>query len=136
MSAEIPEGFLDLITGPVVVTLTTVMSSGQPQSTPVWIDWDGEFVLVNTARGRVKDKNMQQRARATVLAIDPKNHYRWMEIRGTVEDSTEEGAVDHIDKLSWRYDNKGYYSGEDGAAKRTQMRVIYKIRPTHVIARG
>ena len=134
MSAEIPEDFLDLISGPVVVALTTVMSSGQPQSTPIWVDWDGTYVLVNTARGRVKDKNMQARARVTVLAIDPKDHYRWLEIRGQVEDATEEGAVEHIDKLSRRYDNKPYYSGKNEAIRRAQTRVIYRIRPTHVIA--
>ena len=134
MASNIPEDFLDLLTGPVVVALTTVMPNGQPQSTPIWVDWDGECVLVNTARGRVKDRNMQQRARVTVLAIDPKDHYRWLEIRGQVEDSTEEGAVEHIDKLSWRYDNQPYYAGKNEAIRRAQTRVIYKIRPIHVIA--
>ncbi len=135
MSAEIPASYTDLLTGKVYVTLSTVMSNSQPQSTPVWIDWDGEYVLVNTARGRQKDKNMQERPLVTILAVDPKNPNRWMEVRGKVVEATEEGAVEHINKLSWRYDNREYYSGPEEALRRSHTRVIYKIKPTKVIAR-
>ncbi len=136
MAAEIPESHVDLLTGLVYVTLTTVMPSGQPQSTPVWIDWDGQYVLINTARGRQKDKNMANRPMATVLAVDPKNPNRWLEVRGEVVNATEEGAEEHIEKLSWRYDNRGYHTGPEAHLRVNQKRVIYRIRPTHVIARG
>ena len=62
--------------------------------------------------------------------------YRWLEVRGDVVEATEEGAVEHIDKLSWRYDKVGYYTGAEAELRKTQARVIYKIRPTHVIAQG
>ncbi len=102
-SDRIPDSFKDLLERPVFVTLVTVMPNGQPQATPVWVDYDGEFVRVNSARGRQKDRNMERNPHVTVLAIDPDNPYRWMEIRGIVEHISEEGGLDHINKLSKKY---------------------------------
>ncbi len=136
MSAEIPQSHVDLLTGETFVALTTLMPSGKPQTTPIWIDWDGEYVLVNTARGRVKAKNMEARPWVSVLAIDPKNPYRWLEVRGDIADSTEAGAVEHIDRLSWRYDKHSYYTGGEAESRKNQTRVLFKIRPMHVTARG
>src|SRR5579871_1749409 len=114
MAITIPENFRDLFRDdkPVFVTLVTVMPSGQPQATPVWIDYDGDYVLVNTARGRQKDKNMQRNAKVTVLAVDPTNPYRWIEIRGKIADIVEEGALEHINKLAGKYrgGNSDYYA--------------------------
>jgi PPOX class probable F420-dependent enzyme len=136
MSVQVPESYRDLLDGPVVVALITVMPSGQPQATPVWCSYDGAHVWVNTARGRQKDRNMQRDAKVTVLAIDPKNPYRWLEVRGTVDDVTEDGALEHINQLS-----KLYYGREDFYAgmpnqRGKETRVIYKIKPTHINARG
>jgi PPOX class probable F420-dependent enzyme len=130
----IPETHKDLLTGAVVVTLVTVMPDGTPQATPVWVDYDGQYVIVNTARGRQKDRNMQRRSKVAVLAIDPKNPYRWLEVRGEVEDISEAGAVDVINKLAKKYRGvDSYYGGSAPAERATQeTRVTYKIRPLHV----
>jgi PPOX class probable F420-dependent enzyme len=134
--ATIPESFRDLLDGPVFVTLVTVMPNGQPQATVVWCSYDGTHVLVNTARDRQKDKNMQANPRVTLLAMDPQNPYRFLEVRGKVEEITEEGAVDHINQLSELYTgNPDYYSGNP-AARSQETRVIYKIKPEKVNPHG
>jgi PPOX class probable F420-dependent enzyme len=133
----IPESHRDLLEGPVFVTLVTMMPDGSPQATPVWVDYDGEYVIINTARGRQKDRNMKRNPKVAIVAIDPKNGYRWMEIRGEVAEFTEEGAVDVINKLSKKYNGRDkYYSGANASMEGKETRVTYKIRPTKVIARG
>ncbi|NDJ75754.1 MAG: PPOX class F420-dependent oxidoreductase [Chloroflexi bacterium] len=135
MTPQIPAEYKDLIDGPVVVSLVTVMPDGQPQATPVWCNSDGDHILVNTARGRRKDKNMTANPRVTILAIDPQDPYRWMEVRGMVVESTEDGAVEHINALAKIYRGRDqYYTNPDQAARET--RVTYKIQPLRVIARG
>ena len=130
----IPERFKDLLENPVTVSFTTILPSGQPQSTPVWCDFDGTHVLVNSAVGRRKDKNVRLNPKVTVLAIDPADDRRWMEIRGEVETITEEGAVDHINKLSKLYRDAPEYFGHVApeSARATMTRVIYKIKPLKV----
>jgi PPOX class probable F420-dependent enzyme len=137
MSVEIPAAALDLLERPIVVTLVTVMSDGQPQATPVWFSFKNGQIWVNTARGRAKDRNMSERPdKISVLSIDPANPYRYVEVRGEVTESTEEGAVDHINELSGRYFNRpDYYDGNE-ARKAAETRVIYKITPTRVIYNG
>jgi PPOX class probable F420-dependent enzyme len=132
---KIPESYVDLLERPVVVSLATVSASGQPQVTPVWVDYDGTYLRINSARGRKKVKNMQERPQVTVLAIDPDDPHRWMQVQGRVEQITEEGAVDHINKLSAKYrDEPDYYKNNPMRGKET--RVIFKIRPTNVVASG
>lgn len=127
----IPESHRDLLEGPVVVSLATVSADGQPQVTPVWCDIEGGYIRINTARGRLKDRNLNRpNAKVAIMATDPNNMYRWIEIRGEVADSTEEGAREHINKLSWLYDNRDYYEGRSVPAD--QIRVIYRIRPTKI----
>jgi PPOX class probable F420-dependent enzyme len=136
MSIEIPDHSKDLIERPIVVTLVTIMPDGQPQATPVWFSWDGEYVWVNTARGRAKDRNMTERSKVTILSIDPNDPYRYMEIRGEIAEVTEKGAVDHINFLSGRYTgNSDYYRG-NAERQASETRVIYKIQPTRIIPRG
>lgn len=135
MSIEIPEKAKDLLDRPIVVTLATLMPDNTPQATPVWFSWDGEMIWINTARGRAKDDNMTDRPHVSVLSVDPENPYRYLEIRGDVAEITEEGGVDHINFLSGRYTgNSDYYKG-DAARQASETRVIYKIKPTRVIAR-
>jgi PPOX class probable F420-dependent enzyme len=135
MAIEIPEGVQDLLDRPIVVTLVTLMTDNTPQATPVWFNWDGEYILVNTARGRAKDKNLSERRKATILSVDPSNPYRYLEIRGEVESMTEEGGVDHINFLSGRYTgNSDYYKGNTERMN-GETRVIYKIKPIRVIPR-
>jgi PPOX class probable F420-dependent enzyme len=137
MSAQIPEPFKDLLTRPIPATIATIMPDGQPQLSVVWCNTDGTHVLVNTARGRQKDKNLRARPQATLLVIDPDNASRYLEVRGTVE-MTEEGAVDHIDQLAKLYTGANAFFGDvvppEQAAVET--RVICKIIPTRVTARA
>ncbi len=137
MSKPIPEAYQDLLTGPVSVTMATIMPDGAPQLSVVWCSYDGEFVLVNTARGRQKDKNLQARPVASILAIDPQNPYRYLEIRGSVE-LTEDGAKEHINDMARLYRGVPAYYGFSAPAEleQTETRVLCKITPTHVVARG
>jgi len=135
VAIEIPDNLKDLLERPIVVTLVTLMPDNTPQATPVWFNWDGEYILVNTARGRAKDKNLSERRKATILSVDPANPYRYIEIRGEVESSSEEGGVDHINFLSGRYTgNSDYYKGNT-ARMNAETRVIYKIKPIRVLPR-
>jgi PPOX class probable F420-dependent enzyme len=130
MSTAIPDSFRDLLDGPIYVQLATMMKDRSIQVNPVWCSYDGDHVLINSARGRVKDKNMRRDPNVTVLAMDPENPYRWLEVRGTVDKITEDGADAHIDDLAELYLNQRPYPfREDG-----EIRVIYKIKPVRVQA--
>lgn len=137
MSAKIPDDFKGLLEGPVFVAVSTMMPDGQPQSTVVWCSYDGEDLLFNTARGRQKEKNLKVNPKVSLLAIDPDNPYRWIEVRGTVE-FIDEGAVDHIDQLARLYTgNDKYYGGVAPAdLEGKEQRVICKINPTRVVTFG
>src|SRR5690606_5743203 len=133
--STIPESHKDLLTAPVVVTLVTVMPDGQPQATPVWTHYDGSHIIVNTARGRQKDLNLQQRGKATILAIDPKNPYRWLEVRGEVAEADEASGLEVINMLANKYAGADeYYSGANADRKGKETRVTYKVRPIRVNA--
>lgn len=138
MAVSIPDKYMDLLTEPVVVSFATMMPDGQPQVTPVWVGWDGEHVLVNTAKGRQKDENVRRNPKVNVMALDPENPYRYLEIRGQVETVTEEGALDHIDQLAKEYQGAdSYYGGVTPAELRDkETRVIIKITPTDVHGHG
>ena len=110
------------------VFLATVMPDGSPQVTPTWFSADGEYILINTAKGRVKDKNMRARPQVALVVQDPKTPYRYLQIRGRVVGITEEGANEHINALSFKYDNAPY------KLVKGQIRVIYKIVPDSVDA--
>ena len=127
----IPESHSDLLEPEAHVYgyLATLMPDGSPQLTPLWVDIDGDYILLNSARGRVKDKNMRARKKVALLLTDPNDPFgRYLQIRGNVVDITEEGALEHINKLSLRYDNKPW------TPTRGQTRVIYKIKPEKVFA--
>jgi PPOX class probable F420-dependent enzyme len=138
MPTTIPDSHRDLIDGPIMVTFTTIMPDGQPQSTIVWCNSDDEHVLVNSVAGRRKDKNIRRDPRITLMALDPNNPYRWIEVRGVVDEITEEGAVAHIDELSRLYENKPGFFGHVAPAERANLetRIIFKIRPVRVQAFG
>lgn len=99
----IPDNYRELLDRPIVVSLATLMSDGTPQVQPVWCSFDGTHILVNTEKGRQKYRNMSRRLVVTVLAIDPDNDNRWLEVRGRVVGETEEGANEHIDELARLY---------------------------------
>jgi PPOX class probable F420-dependent enzyme len=137
MSETIPDAYRDLIDGPVPVTIATLMPDGTPQLSVIWANYDGQHILINTARGRQKDKNLQARPVVSLLAIDPQNPYRYLEVRGTVE-MTEEGAKEHIHELARLYTGKPGYYGYAAPAEMEQQetRVMGRVTPTRVIARG
>ncbi|MBN1201841.1 MAG: PPOX class F420-dependent oxidoreductase [Anaerolineae bacterium] len=132
MTTPIPASHTDLLEGPVTVALVTIMPDGQPQATPVWCSYDGTHILVNTARGRRKDRNMTADSRVTILAIDPTDPYRWLEVRGTVDEVTETGALDHINALSKLYTGRDDFYAPMPDQRGKETRVIYKIKPERV----
>ena len=138
MSVAIPESHRDLLTGPVYAVLTTLMPDNQPQSSVVWTDFDGTHVMVNTVEGRQKQRNMAERPRVTVLAIDTTQPFRWLEVRGEVVEITEEGAMTQIDKLAQIYTGAPAYYGHVSPAEQEgrETRVTCKIKPTRVLAYG
>lgn len=131
----IPDAFLDLVHGPPVAALTTVMPDGQPQATVVWCDFDGEYVRVNTMRGFRKERNMRANPKVTLLCFDPHQPLRSLEIRGTVVEMTEAGAMAHLDGLSQLYIGRSPYFGEcvPASFKEKEIPVLCKIRPIRVV---
>ena len=132
MAATIPEQFKDLFTKVAFAHLATLMTDGSPHVTPVWVDYDGAYVRVNSAKGRVKDNNMRRDERVALSIQDPDNPYRYLAIRGEVAEITENGADAHIDALAKKYLGKERYPFGSPA----EVRVIYKIRPDKVSTSG
>jgi PPOX class probable F420-dependent enzyme len=124
----IPDEFLDLFAKKAFAHLATLMPNGAPQVTPVWIDYDGEKVIFNTAAGRQKDKNLQRDGRVSLSIIDPDNPYRYLEIRGRVKERTTNGADAHIDKMARKYLDKDQYPYRQPG----EVRVVFKVIPEHV----
>jgi PPOX class probable F420-dependent enzyme len=128
---SIPNSHQDLLlaeTG-AYAYLSTLMADGSPQLTPLWFNTEGEFILINSAKGRIKDINMRARPRVALLITDPRDpFYRYLQIRGRVVEILEEGADDHINSLSIKYDHKPWQRVPQ------QIRVIYKIFPEKVFA--
>jgi len=109
------------------------MPDGSPQVTPVWFDVVDNNVRVNTARGRIKDRNMTQNARVALSIMDPDNPYRYIQIRGRVAVITEEGADEHINALAKKYLGKDVYPYRRSPE---EVRVIYEIEPISVQGMG
>ena len=133
---EIPASFLDLIQGPRVAAFTTLMPDGSPQTTPVWCNFDGTHVLVNTMRGFRKERNMRANPKVTLLCYDPRQPLRSLEVRGLVVEMTEDGAMEHLDGLTEQYTGKRPYFGECVSAELSEIEtpVLCKILPIHVVA--
>ena len=132
MAVTIPESYRDLFTKRAFAHLGTVMADGSPQVTPVWCDLDGGFIRVNTAKGRVKDKNMRRNKKVALTVTDPDNSYRYLAVRGEVAEITEQGADAHIDLLTKKYLGKDKYPFRQPG----EVRVIYKIRPEKISTMG
>ena len=110
MSLPIPESHLDLFTRPVHGILTTLMPDGQPQSSLVWCDYDGECVRVNTSKERQKGRNMLRKPKVSLLVVDPEDTGRYIEIRGEAEVITV-GAVEHLDQITRKYTRHPQFYG-------------------------
>jgi len=128
----IPEKYRDLFNKRAFASLATLMPNGDVQVTPVWVDAENGNVIFNSARGRLKDKNVRRDPRVTLTLIDPDNPYRYLEVRGRVVDITEQGADQHIDKLAKKYLGVDKYP----YAKPGEVRVLYRVKPEHVHAYG
>lgn len=126
----VPESHVDILNKKSFAHVATLNEDGSPQVTPVWVDYDGEYILINSAKGRKKDRNMRARRQVGVSAQDPDNPYRYLGVEGVIEEITEEGAVEHIHKLSRKY------TGQDYGMLGNDTRVIYKIRPTNAWTMG
>jgi PPOX class probable F420-dependent enzyme len=113
--------------------LATLNADGSVQLTPLWIDWDGESIVVNTALGRVKERNMRRDPRVTVLVVDRTDPQRFVSVSGEAT-LDEEGAEDHIDKLAKKYMGVDKYPAEIRGPD--ERRVIARIRPAHVLTQG
>jgi PPOX class probable F420-dependent enzyme len=125
MATTIPKTHSDLFEKKAFANLATINADGSPQVTPVWIDWDGTNVLVNTAQGRVKDRNLRRNPKVALSILDPDNPYRYLQIRGHVRKATEEGASQHIDSLAKKYLGKDKYP----FARPGEVRIMCEIEP-------
>ena len=130
--AGIPPQFLDLVQKKAFAQLATLMPDGSPQVTPVWFDYDGKNILINSAKGRVKDRNMRRDPRVSLDIIDPDNPYRHLSVRGKVTEITEKGADQHIDQLAKKYTGSDTYQRRQPG----EVRVIYKIEPQGAFTMG
>lgn len=130
--ARLTDAQVDFLRQPYIAEFVTLMKDGSPQISPVWIDTDGEHVLVNTAEGRVKTRNVRRDPRVAVGIYDPENTYsRVLNIRGRVVEITTEGAVDSIDDLSEKYNGVRPYPDHNPA----QPRLLLKILPDRIDSR-
>ena len=112
--------------------LATIMSDGSAQVTPVWFNTDGKYILINSAKGRVKDRNMRARPKVAFAISDPKNPYRYLQVRGEVVEITDVGGEDHIHSLAGKY--LGDLKFKD--LNPGDIRVTYKLNPTSVTTMG
>lgn len=135
MSIKIPESHLDLISGPVYVTFTTLSEEGTPENTVVWCSWDGEHVVVNTTESRHKAKNVRNNPNVAVMAIDPENPYRWVDVRGVVEEIEPDKNYANINAHAQLYQGvEQYYGGVAPAEmKGKEKRIKLKIKPENVV---
>ena len=125
----IPERLIDLLSPEkkAFASLALTLADGSPQVTPIWFGWDGTHIILNTARGRVKDKVMHRHGKVALSIVDPSDPYRYLQIRGRVVDETEEGAYDVICDLRLKYRGDRNYPKNPG-----EVRVTYKVLPEQV----
>lgn len=132
MATAIPGSHADLFSKAAFANLATINADGTPQVTPVWIDWDGKHVLVNTAQGRLKDRNLRKNPNVAISIMDPANPYRYLAIQGRVVNVTTSGADAHIDKMAKKYLGKDSYPFRTP----TEVRVVFTIEPEKVHTNG
>jgi len=133
MPATIPSSHQDLLTTKIALAhLGTLMENGRPQVTPIWFTYDGACIVLNSARGRVKDRNMRARPQVALSIVDPDNAYRYIQIMGTVTAITEDGGDAHIDVLAKKYLGKDKYPWRQPG----EVRVLYTVTPDQVQVMG
>ena len=128
----LPENLLELLRQPSPCFFSTLMADGSPQVTETWADTDGEHVIINTVVGFVKVRNVERDPRVALAIQDPRNPFRYIQVRGEVIAMTTEGAVDSIEAMSQKYTGQPYpwYGGRD------QQRIILTIKANSVSGQG
>ena len=128
MNIPIPTSHLDLLTRPIPGVLTTMMLDGQPQSSLVWCDYDGECARVNTTLERQKGRNLSANPKATLLIVDPEDTSRYIEIRGEIN-IVRAGALEHLDELTRQYTKHPCYYGHVFPAEQQakETRIICRL---------
>lgn len=126
---ELNAAQIELLKEPHIAQFVTLMKDGSPQITPVWVDTDGESILINSEDGRLKVRNIRRDARVAIGVYDPENNYnRVLNVRGRVTEITPEGAADHIDFLSEKYTGNRTYPNHNP----DRPRLILKITPDRI----
>ena len=130
---NIPEKYKDLLLGKNFASVATLNPDGSPQVTPMWIDFveSTNKILVNTAKGRKKARNMVVGSKVALTVLDSTNSYRYIAIQGEIVDVSIDGAEDHIHKLAMKYWGKENYPLSEG-----EVRILVKIKPNHVHGMG
>ena len=128
---QIPESHADILDSTALAHVGTVNSDGSPQVTPVWFNHADGYILINSAEGRKKDRNMRACPDVGVSIVDPNNAYRYLGVQGKIVEITAAGGEDHIHALSHKYLGKDY-----PGINPKETRVIYKIEPTRVWTMG
>ncbi|MEM8610129.1 MAG: PPOX class F420-dependent oxidoreductase [Myxococcota bacterium] len=125
---QIPETHADILDKPAFAHLATLMADGSPHAAPVWVDTDDGHIVINSAEGRLKDRNIRRDGRVAISLVDPENPYRSLAIRGRVVKITTDGADAHIDQMAKKYmgvDEYPYRSPEE-------VRVLYYVEPEKI----
>jgi len=128
INREIDDSVIQLLTGKNFAFVSTLMKDGSPQITPTWIDYDEKTILINTAEGRTKQKNVSRDNRVAISIVDQNNPYHMVTIRGKVIEQTTKGADEHIDKLAKRYLGVDKYPFRS----QTEKRIILKVKPEKI----
>ena len=122
----------DLFQKKAFAHLATINGDGTPQVTPVWVDFDGTHIRFNTARGRVKERNLRRTPQVALAILDPDNPYRYLRVSGRVVEITEQGAEAHIDALAQKYLGQDRYPFR----KAGEVRMLCKILPEKAAGQG
>jgi len=128
---SIPESHRDIFEKRAFAHVATIDADGKPQVTPVWVAYDGTHILINSARGRKKDRNLRARPNVAISVLDPDNPYRYIGLQGRVDEITEEGAEQMMHEFAQKYFGRERYPLAEG-----EVRVIYRILPEKVWVMG
>ncbi|MGA2972326.1 MAG: PPOX class F420-dependent oxidoreductase [Candidatus Bathyarchaeia archaeon] len=129
MAITLTERTVKLIDGKNFAFLATLQPDGSPHVTPMWIDHEGDMILMNTAMGRIKQRNVTRDPRVSIAIVDSNNPYDRIVMHGRVVSQTEQGAEAHIDKLAKKYTGANKYQ----KASPTEKRIILKIEPLQIL---
>lgn len=131
-NGRIPEDYEDLLGTTALIHVATLGPDGEPQSNPVWFDWDGKYVKFSQTKTRQKYRNVSRDPRIALSMVDPENPYRYLEIRGRVERVGEDPNLDFINAMAKKYlgmDEYPYHQPGD-------ERVVVYVRPEHTTQMG